>query len=182
MKYFDPEVMGEAMGQVSGQTAALLQGRRTWQIMANAWPKRTNDDPFADWMNSVEKYVVSDTLTDDDATAWRPTTIIRNADLIKEVSALRGQPGGYINTMGSASVVRALLGRRLGRRDGAHDRANRARRRQDHLPRRWRGTPVRAHVGDDDADGGAGLPLPAIPRSAPLGIPGRPQDRSSAQT
>jgi dihydrofolate reductase len=109
MKFFDPEVMGAAIGELSRQTDAVLQGRRTWQVMANAWPKRTNDDPVTDWMNSVQKYVVSDTLTDDDATAWRPTTIIRNANLIKEVSALRGQPGGYVNIMGSASVVRALL-------------------------------------------------------------------------
>jgi dihydrofolate reductase len=109
MKYFDPEVMGGAMDEVAKQTDALLQGRRTWQVMAAAWPNRTgDDDPFTDFMNSVQKYVVSDTLTEADLT-WRPTTIIRNVDLVKEVSARRDRPGGYITVMGSAAVARALL-------------------------------------------------------------------------
>src|SRR5262249_59914609 len=107
MQFFDPEVMGGAISEISQQTDALLQGRRTWQVMAGAWPDRAGD-PFADWMNSVEKYVVSDTLADTDLT-WRPTTIIRGADLGKDVSALRERDGGYVSVMGSASLVRALL-------------------------------------------------------------------------
>ena len=75
--------------------------------MAAAWPER-GGDPFADWMNTVPKYVVSDTLTDADLT-WKPTTIIRGADLVRDVSALRDRPGGYLSIMGSASIARALL-------------------------------------------------------------------------
>lgn len=109
MQFFDPEVLGGAIDELSRQTDALLQGRRTWQVMAGAWPERTgDDDPFTDWMNSVQKYVVSDTLTEADLT-WTPTTIIRNADLVTEVSALRDRPGGYVCLMGSTSVARALL-------------------------------------------------------------------------
>jgi dihydrofolate reductase len=107
MRFFDPEVMGAAIDELSRGTDALLFGRRTWQVMAGAWPNRAGD-PFADWMNRVQKYVVSDTLSDTDAT-WEPTKIIRGADLAKEVSALRDQPGGYLNVMGSASLVRTLL-------------------------------------------------------------------------
>ena len=107
MRFFDPEVMGAAIDELSQSTDALLFGRRTWQVMAGAWPNRAGD-PFADWMNRVQKYVVSDTLSDADAT-WEPTKIIRGADLAKEVSALRDQPGGYLNVMGSASLVRTLL-------------------------------------------------------------------------
>jgi dihydrofolate reductase len=107
MRFFDPEVMGAAIDDLSRSTDALLFGRRTWQVMAGAWPNRAGD-PFADWMNRVQKYVVSDTLSDADAT-WEPTKIIRGADLAKEVSALRDQPGGYLNVMGSASLVRTLL-------------------------------------------------------------------------
>src|SRR5579862_8453532 len=79
MRFFDPVVMGGAVGEMFGRTDALLQGRRTWQVMAGAWPGRAGD-PFADWMNSVQKYVVSDTLTENDLT-WGPTTFIRGADL-----------------------------------------------------------------------------------------------------
>jgi dihydrofolate reductase len=107
MPFFDPEVMGAAIGGMCERTDALLQGRRTWQVMAGAWPERA-DDPFADWMNSVQKYVVSDTVTDADVT-WKPTTIIRGADLVREVSALRDRPGGYVSVMGSPTLVRALL-------------------------------------------------------------------------
>jgi dihydrofolate reductase len=107
MRFFDPDVMGTAIDEMSGRTEALLQGRRTWQVMAGAWPNRAGD-PFADWMNSVQKYVVSDTLSDSDL-SWKPTTIIRGEHLLKKVSELREQAGGDINVMGSASVVRVLL-------------------------------------------------------------------------
>jgi dihydrofolate reductase len=107
MPYFDPEVMGTTIAEMSARTEALLQGRRTWQVMAGAWPDRAGD-PFADWMNSVAKYVVSDTLAEADLT-WTPTTIIRRDDLVKTVSQLRSQPGEDIHVMGSATVVRALM-------------------------------------------------------------------------
>jgi dihydrofolate reductase len=106
-KFFDVEVMGSAIDELSQSTDALLFGRRTWQGMAAAWPDRAGDS-FADRMNSVQKYVVSDTLSDADLT-WTPTSIIRGADLVKEVSALRDQPGGYVNVWGSPSLVRALM-------------------------------------------------------------------------
>ena len=80
-------------------------------MSAAAWPERSGD-PFADWINRVQKYVVSDTLTEADLT-WKPTTIIRGADLEKDVSALRDQPGGDIDVLGSLSVARALLSAEL---------------------------------------------------------------------
>ncbi|HET8620208.1 MAG TPA: dihydrofolate reductase family protein [Acidimicrobiales bacterium] len=107
MPYFDPEVMGSAIDEVAGRTDALLYGRRTWQVMAGAWPGRAGD-PFADWINAAEKHVVSDTLTEDDLT-WGPTSLIRGADLVPAVSALRERPGRDVNVMGSAQLVRSLL-------------------------------------------------------------------------
>lgn len=47
---------------VAQRSEALLQGRTTYQVSAAAWPERAGD-PFVDWINSVQKYVVSDTLT-----------------------------------------------------------------------------------------------------------------------
>ena len=89
------------------RTDALLYGRRTWQIMAGAWPGRAGD-PFADWINAVEKHVVSDTLSEADLT-WAPTELIRGADLVGAVTALRQRPGGDVNVMGSAQLARSLL-------------------------------------------------------------------------
>lgn len=107
MKYFDPEVMGGQFDDFAGKSDALLQGRRTYQVSAAAWPKRSGDG-FTDWINRVQKYVVSDTLTEADIT-WNPTTIIRGADLVRTVTELRAQPGGYIYLYGSPTLVRALL-------------------------------------------------------------------------
>ncbi|TNC21306.1 dihydrofolate reductase family protein [Amycolatopsis alkalitolerans] len=111
MRYFDPEVMGPVIGEFAERCEALLQGRRTYQVSSAAWPER-GGDPFADWINQAQKYVVSDTLTDEDLT-WKPTTIIRGAELADKVAALRAKPGGDIYVYGSLSVVRSLLAAEL---------------------------------------------------------------------
>lgn len=110
MPYFDPEVMGTALMEAVQHTDATLQGRRTYQISAVAWPERTDDDdPFSSLLNKMQKYVVSDTLTEDDLT-WGPATLIRNTDLLDKVAELRDQPGnGYLSVSGSTEVARALL-------------------------------------------------------------------------
>ena len=108
MPYFDPEVMGAAIGEGFAQSDAILQGRRTWQVMAGAWPDRAGD-PFGDRFNAIQKYVVSDTLAEADTEQWAPTTIIRRADLEKDVAALRAKDGGDVAVMGSATLVRSLL-------------------------------------------------------------------------
>ena len=108
MPFFDVEVMGSAIDEGSKRTDALLYGRRTWQVMAGAWPERGDGDPFTEWINSVQKYVVSDTLSEADLT-WGPTTLIRGADLVTTVTSLRERPGRDVNVLGSAQLVRSLL-------------------------------------------------------------------------
>src|ERR671933_622022 len=88
-QFFDPEVMGPGIGEFAQRCEALLQGRRTYQVSAAAWPQR-GGDPFTDWINGVQKYVVSDTLSAADLT-WHPTKLIRGADLLTEVAALRNE-------------------------------------------------------------------------------------------
>jgi dihydrofolate reductase len=107
MPYFDPDVMGTAIDETAERTDALLYGRRTWQVMASAWPERAGD-PFADWINGVDKYVVSSTLSPSDLT-WSPTTLIPGADVVTAVTELRQRPGRDVNVMGSAQLVRTLL-------------------------------------------------------------------------
>lgn len=111
MPYFDPEVMGAVIGDIAERSQALLQGRRTYQVSAAAWPERSGD-PFADWINSAQKYVVSDTLAPADLT-WSPTTVIRGADVTRKVSELRGAPGGDVYVYGSLTLVRTLLAAQL---------------------------------------------------------------------
>src|SRR3954466_2863981 len=97
--FFDPEAMGPVIGGFAERCDALLQGRRTYQVSAAAWPERAGD-PFADWINRTQKYVVSDTLNAAGLT-WNPTTIIPGACLVKQVSALRSQTAGDIYLHGS---------------------------------------------------------------------------------
>jgi dihydrofolate reductase len=105
--YFDPEVMGVAIGEGMNKAEALLFGRRTWQGMAAAWPERAGD-PYADQMNAIKKYVVSRTLTADDLT-WNNTSLLPGDRAVAEIAALRARDGGDIVIWGSASLVRTLL-------------------------------------------------------------------------
>src|SRR3954471_23678618 len=103
----DPNAMGPVISEFAQPGGALLQGRRTYQVSSAAWPDRAGD-PFADWINNAQKYVVSDTLTDADL-QWHPTTIISGAALLPRISELREKPGPNIYVYGSLSLVRALL-------------------------------------------------------------------------
>jgi dihydrofolate reductase len=110
MPYFEPETMGPAITETMADTAALLFGRRTWQIMAAAWPSRAGD-PFADRMNEIPKYVASRTLTQDDLT-WPGSTLLPARDAIGAIRQLRAQgsqDGKAIQVMGSASLAAQLI-------------------------------------------------------------------------
>ena len=107
MPFFDPDVMGSSISDGADRTDALLYGRRTWQVMAGAWPERAGD-PFADWINAIEKHVVSNTLSEADLT-WAPTSLIRGSDLLAAVTALRDRPGRDVNVIGSAQLARWLM-------------------------------------------------------------------------
>jgi dihydrofolate reductase len=104
--YNDSEVW-TAINQFAERSGAVLLGRNTYRSGAAVWPNRSG--PFADWINGTRKYVVSGSLSGSDDTPWKPTTIIRGADLLKEVARLRETPGRDIYVYGSLSVVRALL-------------------------------------------------------------------------
>lgn len=107
MPFFDVETMGAAIGETMESTEALLFGRRTWQVMAGAWPGRAGD-PFADRMNEIEKYVVSRSLGPNDL-AWTNSKLLPADDVVGAVQRLREKPGGDIQVMGSLSVARLLI-------------------------------------------------------------------------
>ena len=79
----------------------LLLGRRTYEAFARDWPQITDpDDPFTGRMNSLPKYVVSNTLVEG---GWNPTTVLRG-DPVRTVGALRSQPGRELQIHGSARL------------------------------------------------------------------------------
>ena len=107
MPFFDPEVMGAAVGEAMAATDALLFGRRTWEVMAGAWPARAGD-PFADRMNAIEKHVVSRSLTTDDL-RWNNSHLVTADDVVGAVERLRARPGGDLQVMGSLTLARMLV-------------------------------------------------------------------------
>jgi len=110
MRYFDQEAMGSAIDEVMARTEALLFGRRTWDVMASAWPGRAGD-PFADRMNEIPKYVASRTLTADDARSrWNNTTLLDGNDAMGAIRELKNQGGDAgVQVMGSASLALQLV-------------------------------------------------------------------------
>jgi dihydrofolate reductase len=108
--FFDPDSMGAAIGEVMDRTEALLFGRRTWDVMASAWPGRAGD-PYADQMNAIPKYVVSRTLSAEEASSrWNNTTLLDGGDAIAAIRSLRASGGeGGLQVWGSASLARQLV-------------------------------------------------------------------------
>ena len=86
---------------------ALLLGRVTYQGFAKAWPSMTDEVGFAQKMNSMRKYVVSTTLTDEEAT-WENSEVIRG-DVAGEIARLKAQPGGDVLVAGSCGLVHGLM-------------------------------------------------------------------------
>jgi dihydrofolate reductase len=85
------------------ETEALLLGRVTYEGFANAWPKREGE--FADKFNTMPKYVVSSTLEDPE---WNNTTVLEG-DVVGEVTKLKQQIDGILQTPGSMQLVQTLI-------------------------------------------------------------------------
>jgi dihydrofolate reductase len=83
----------------------LLLGRRTYEAFARDWPQITDPDPFTGRMNSLPKYVVTNTPIEP---AWNPTTVLRG-NPVRSVAALKSRPGRELQIHGSARLGCSLL-------------------------------------------------------------------------
>lgn len=104
MPYFD-EVAGAAVSDGMAEADAFLLGRKTYEIFAAYWPTVTDEDGFADRMNSMAKFVVSETLEE---AAWQNTTLIEG-DVAEGVAALKQQTGRHILVFGSGELAQTLM-------------------------------------------------------------------------
>jgi len=96
--------IGSHFFQVISQADTFLLGRKTWQIHGGAFEPMVND-PFANAMNTINKYVVSTTL--ESASAWRNSTLISD-NVIETIRQLKQQPGKNILVDGSSVLTQAL--------------------------------------------------------------------------
>ena len=84
----------------------FLVGRRTFEDLRGYWPQ-LSDDPtgISAYLNRVQKYVVSSTLTDPQ---WQNSTVL-SGDPVESVRALKEAPGRDIVVTGSITLCHTLI-------------------------------------------------------------------------
>jgi dihydrofolate reductase len=103
--HFD-EATGQFMDEVFREVDAFLLGRRTYEIFAASWPNATDpNDPVAKSLNTLPKYVASNTLKDPQ---WANTTVL-DGDLVSAVQQLKERDGRELQVHGSGKLVQSLL-------------------------------------------------------------------------
>jgi dihydrofolate reductase len=110
--YFDDE-MGTAVGAGFAAADAMLMGRVLYGQWAAYWPEHA-DEPFGDVMNSIRKYVISNSLQ---TAEWQNSEII-SGNVAEKLASVKAQEGGDIAMSGSPTTVRWLL------REGLVDELN----------------------------------------------------------
>jgi dihydrofolate reductase len=110
--FADPAV-GDFVVELNSHASAFLFGRRTFEIFRGHWPDQTDPaDPIATAINSRPKYVVSNSLSESDAT-WRgehPDTARRvTGHVVAAVRALKDEPGDELQIWGSGNLLQTLL-------------------------------------------------------------------------
>jgi dihydrofolate reductase len=100
--FWSDELEKYALEQVLAVDALLL-GRATYELFASSWPSRSGD-AFSDRMNSMPKFVVSNTVK---APEWNASMI--DGDAVEEVSKLKQQSGQDLLIYASGELVRPLM-------------------------------------------------------------------------
>ncbi|HTW77634.1 MAG TPA: dihydrofolate reductase family protein [Thermoplasmata archaeon] len=100
----EDEVLEENLARGIAATDTVLLGRRTFDQWAGFWPT-SRIEPFASFINAVEKFVVtSSPLTLD----WAHSSTV-TGPLPEFVRSLKEKPGGDIRVLGSIQLTRTLL-------------------------------------------------------------------------
>src|SRR5271154_3688098 len=110
---FGDPAMGEFVMELNSHASAFLLGRRTFEIFRGHWPDQTDPaDPLATAINSLPKYVASNSLSQADVT-WRAehsdTARLVTDDLAASVQALKNEPGDELQIWGSGGLLQTLL-------------------------------------------------------------------------
>jgi dihydrofolate reductase len=98
------EAMRENLRRVIAAQDAVLLGRRTYDEWAGIWPTSENE-PFASFINGVEKFVVTSTMPEQ---TWSNTSVI-DGNLPEFVTELKQRPGGDIGVHGSIGLTQSML-------------------------------------------------------------------------
>jgi dihydrofolate reductase len=102
--------MEEANASGMAASDALLLGRVTYEALATFWPHQPGGTPMVDYINSVPKFVVSETL--EEPLGWNNSTLIEG-NVTEGINDLKRRAGKDITILGSGALVRTLLGEGL---------------------------------------------------------------------
>jgi dihydrofolate reductase len=83
---------------------SVLLGRKQYEEWSGYWPS-SNIQPFADFINTTPKFVVSASLQE---VQWKASTLIHQ-DVLATVAELKSRPGQAIGVHGSISLVQSLV-------------------------------------------------------------------------
>jgi dihydrofolate reductase len=110
---FEDPAAGEFVTELNSHASAFLLGRRTFDIFRGFWPDQTDPaNSIAVAINSLPKYVVSNSLSETDAT-WRgehpDTARLVTGEVVASVQALKKEPGDELQIWGSGNLLQTLL-------------------------------------------------------------------------
>jgi dihydrofolate reductase len=112
--WFDPQGQAgvdssdllEELHRQDSRADGFLVGRRTFEDLRAYWPQQSDDSTgITEYLNRVQKYVVSSTMTDP---RWQNSTVL-SGNPVEEVSALKEQPGMDIVVTGSITLCHTLI-------------------------------------------------------------------------
>jgi dihydrofolate reductase len=102
----DTSDLVEEVHRQDSRADGFLVGRRTFEDLRGYWPTLTDDATgITDYLNRVQKYVVSSTMTDP---GWQNTTVL-SGDPAGQVRALKEEPGQDIVVTGSITLCHTLI-------------------------------------------------------------------------
>lgn len=105
--HFDDDFGRIVDGEWFSQADAVLLGRTTFEMMRTYWSQYPNQDELvAKVLNTYPKYLVSTTLTDEEA-SWGPTTVLREG-IVERVRRLKERPGRELQVHGSWQLAQTL--------------------------------------------------------------------------
>lgn len=100
---FDAELV-RLEAEMIGRQKAVLLGRHTYDQWSRYWPT-SDEQPFADFINSVRKYVLTSTPLGDE---WANAEAVQGS-LAEVVADLKARTTGDIGVHASITLARSLL-------------------------------------------------------------------------
>lgn len=110
LPYFDDLAQQRVVENVIG-AGGFLFGRRTYEILAGYWPNASEEEQVvAEPLNEKPKYVASTSLSE--PLGWENARLLRG-DVGEAVAAIKQEDGGDLVVIGSAQLLRTLIGHDL---------------------------------------------------------------------